>query len=118
MGTQPTSSIFKLHYSKSNIRSTKERVSTPTPNEPQDMNTVHTKKGVYLGLPLMSPKFRPGTQSTKKGGVPALNYGPIRGGPLMCSPNANQHTTNSNIDPNPMSLRRVQTHKIMFTECI
>ena len=66
MGTQPTSSIFKLHYSKSNIRSTKERVSTPTPNEPQDMNTVHTKKGVYLGLPLMSPKFRQGTQSTKK----------------------------------------------------
>ena len=58
MVTQPTSSIFKLHYSKSNIRSTKERVSTPTPNEPQDMNTVHTKKGGVPGTTPNEPQIQ------------------------------------------------------------
>ena len=47
-----------LHYSKSNIRSTKERVSTPTPNEPQDMNTVHTKKGGVPGTTPNEPQIQ------------------------------------------------------------
>ena len=48
------------------------------------MNTVHTKKG---GVPGTTPNSGQVHSTQKKGGVPALNYLPIRGGPLMCSPN-------------------------------